>query len=222
MLCLYNISKEYAPGIGLLYADFIANSGDILAIVGPNGAGKSTLLKIICDVHRQDKGECLLNGKPIFQCKNKIGYLPEIPYLIDNLNAYQFLKFIAGMKSITTYENIDRLIYYFNVEQYADYKLKNLSQGQRKKVALIASLIGDPYLLVLDEPTNGIDTMTLIKLKELLRKRSIKGKITIISSHVLDFVKNVATKVVFIKEGKAMLENINMQEIERIYLKIFS
>ena len=64
--------------------------------------------------------------------------------------------------------------------------------------------------------------MTLIKLKELLRERSIKGKITILSSHVLDFVKNVATKVVFIKEGKAMLENINMQEIERIYLKIFS
>lgn len=78
MLYFCNISKEYAPGVGLLNADFIANSSDILALVGPNGSGKSTLLKIICDVHRQDTGDCLLNEKPIFQCKDDIGYLRQV------------------------------------------------------------------------------------------------------------------------------------------------
>lgn len=222
MLCFSNISKEYAQGVGLLHANFVANCGDLLALIGPNGAGKSTLIKIICDVHRPDKGECLLNGKSIFQCKNDIGYLPETPYLINSLNGLQFLKFIAGIKGNIDYEEIEKLIDYFNVGEYLNFKLKSLSQGQRKKIALIASLIGNPYLLVLDEPTNALDTITLIKLKELLRERSINGKITILSSHVLDFVKDIATKVVFIKEGIASLENINIQKIEQIYLEMFS
>lgn len=126
------------------------------------------------------------------------------------------------MKSDTNYDNIQELMDYFNIGEYSNSKLKNLSQGQRKKIALIASLIGNPYLLVLDEPTNALDMMTLIKLKELLRERSRSGKITILSSHVLDFVKDISTKVVFIKEGRASLENINMQEIEQTYLEMFS
>ena len=221
MLTIHHAVKLYAPGIGLKEASFQADAGDVVALIGPNGSGKSTLLKIICDVYRPDKGQCLLRGIPTHECKQEIGYLPEIPYLVDALTGHQFLKYIAGMKGISSFDEISQYLALFEAETFAGSKLSFLSQGQRKRIALIAALMGNPYLLILDEPTNGFDTVTLLRIKEVLRKRSEQGKITILSSHVLDFLKNVSSKVVFIREGYTVHEERALHNIEETYIELY-
>lgn len=222
MLTVRNLSKQYAPGIGLLQGDFDAQPGEILALIGPNGSGKSTLLQILCDVHRPDQGECLLEGEPVHKRKHDIGYLPEIPYLIDGLTGYQFLRFLAGMKEAADFKPVEETLALLQAEASAGQKLGSLSQGHRKRIALAAALIGDPALLILDEPTNGFDTMTLLQLKSVLRKRSEEKKITVLSSHVLDFVKSIATKVIFIKNGHTLPPDPLMGDIEARYLSLFA
>lgn len=222
MLRVRGLSKEYAPGVGLLHGDFDGSPGDVLALVGPNGSGKSTLLQILCDVHRPDRGECLLGGEPLHKRKQDIGYLPEIPYLIDALTGYQFLQFIAGMKGIRDFDPIQELLRFWEGEASARQKLGSLSQGQRKKIALVAALLGNPPLLILDEPTNGLDTTALLQLKHLLRQRSDEKKITLLSSHVLDFVKSVATQVIFLQNGHTLPADTAIAGIEERYGALFT
>lgn len=221
MLIVEDVVKMYAPNIGLRSANFSAEAGDVFALIGPNGSGKSTLLKILCDIYRPDQGSCMLSGKRLDQCKDQIGFLPEIPYLVDALTGIQFLRYIAGMKNLQSSDGIHRYIKLFQADTYGNVKLRDLSQGQRKRFALIAALVGDPALLILDEPTNGFDTMTLLQLKRILAERSNKKKITILSSHVLDFVQNVATEVMFIKNGVTLKQKVASNELENEYFELF-
>ena len=221
MLEVHGVSKLYAPDKGLTSAEFHAVDGDILALLGPNGSGKSTLMKILCDVHTQDRGECILDGVPTTQCKAHIGYLPEVPYSAPSLTGMQFLRYIAGMKGENSLDYSIDMLAFFEADTYAHERIGSLSLGQQKRFALIAALMGNPRLLILDEPTNGFDTMTLLKMKELLRIRSAQGKITILSSHVLDFVQSLASKVVFIKNGITLPEDDNIARLEETYINLF-
>lgn len=221
MLCIRNVSKQYAPGVGLLRADLAAAPGSVVALVGPNGSGKTTLLKVLCDVHRPDTGECLLGGVPLALCKGEMGYLPESPYLVDALTGFQFLEFIAGMKGVADFAPAGEMARALHAQEYAGQRLGLLSQGQRKRIAFIAAMIGNPALLILDEPTNGLDTMTLLQMKSVLRDRAGQGKITLLSSHILDFVKNVATEVVFIKNGHTLPREAHIAGIEERYMELF-
>ncbi len=221
MLCIRNVSKQYAPGVGLLRADLTAVPGSVVALVGPNGSGKTTLLKVLCDVHRPDAGECLLDGVPLALCKGRMGYLPESPYLVDALTGFQFLEFIAGMKGVADFGPAGEMVRALHAQEYAGQRLGLLSQGQRKRIAFIAAMIGNPALLILDEPTNGLDTMTLLQMKSVLRDRAAQGKITLLSSHILDFVKNIATEVVFIKNGRTLPGEADIAGIEERYMELF-
>ncbi|MEG1678108.1 MAG: ABC transporter ATP-binding protein [Clostridia bacterium] len=221
MLCVSHVTKMYTPTLGLRCADFTAEGGDTLALIGPNGSGKSTLIKILCDVHRADNGTCTLNHCMIQQCKSDIGFLPETPYLITGLTAIQFLRYVAGMKKMDSFASANEYLKLFQADSYAARKIYSLSQGQQKRIALIAAIMSNPYLLVLDEPTNGLDTMTLLLLKKLLLERRTNHQITILSSHILDFVENVATKVIFIKNGFTMPPHDISQNLEEDYIKTF-
>ncbi len=221
MLMVKNLTKMYDAKAGLKQADFTALPGDVLALVGPNGSGKTTLLHVLCDVHKADNGQCTLNGTSIALCKADIGFMPETPYLIDALTGIEFLRFIAGLKGLSSLASVDEHITAFNVSSFAAKRMKVLSQGQRKRFSLLAALLGEPQLLILDEPTNGLDTESLIMLKEILAKRAKDEKITLLSSHVLDFVKSTATKAVLIKDGKTVAELDSTHDVEKEYVRMF-
>lgn len=221
MLMVKNLVKMYDSKTGLKQANFTALPGDVLALVGPNGAGKTTLLNVLSDVHKADSGVCTLDGKSIELCKADIGFMPETPYLLDTFMGIEFLRFIAGLKGLSSLDSIDEHIKAFNVLGFAQKRMKALSQGQRKRFSLLAALLGDPHLLILDEPTNGLDTETLIKLKEIIMRRAKSEKITLLSSHVLDFVQNTASKVVLIKDGKTVAELDASCDIEKEYVTMF-
>ncbi len=221
MLMVKNLVKMYDAKAGLKQANFTAWPGDVLALVGPNGSGKTTLLHVLCDVHKADSGQCTLNGTPLALCKADIGFMPETPYLIDALTGIEFLRFIAGLKGLPSLDSIDEHMAAFGVSAFATKRMKTLSQGQRKRFSLLAALLGEPPLLILDEPTNGLDTESLIKLKGILLERAKHKKITLLSSHVLDFVKNTANKVVFIKAGETVAEMDASCDVEQEYVAMF-
>lgn len=221
MLQVNNLRKVYSNGLGLHQASFTAEAGEVLAIVGPNGAGKSTLIKILCSIHSPDAGVCLLDNQPIKQMKSDLGFLPETPYLIDELTCSQFLRYIASMKGVSDESEIVSRLLYFGADLYAEEKLRSLSQGQRRCISLIASLIPDPRLLILDEPTNAFDTLTMLRLKKLIAERRNKGMITLFSSHILDFVENTATHILFIKDGRTYPVEKISDGLEAKYLDLF-
>ena len=221
MLEIRDLAKMYDSKSGLKQASIIALPGDVLALVGPNGSGKTTLLNVLCDVHKADSGYCALDGIPLNFCKADIGFMPETPYLLDSLTGVEFLRFIAGLKGLSSLDTINEYMTALNVLGFAMKRMKTLSQGQRKRFSLLAALLGEPKLLILDEPTNGLDTESLIKLKEIFAERSKNGKITLLSSHVLDFVKSTANKVVFIKNGEATTEFDASCDIEEKYIAMF-
>lgn len=222
MLEIKSVSKMYAAGIGLRSASFSAFPGDVIAIVGPNGSGKSTLLSVISDRYHADSGVCLLDNQLLNKQKERISILLEEPYLVESMNGIQYLKYIAGLKGMLSFETIDLLIDFFDVEGYIKQKISYMSQGQRKRIVLISALMNDPSVLILDEPTNGFDTQTILRLKKILAIRSERKQITLLASHVLDFVQSVATKVIFIKSGQTSeVYSIDM-ELETKYAQYFN
>lgn len=221
MLEISSVSKMYAPDVGLKNATFSVLPGDVLAIIGPNGSGKSTLLGVLSDRHHADSGFCHMDSQPLNTRKAEIGVLQEEPYLIETMDAVQYLKYIANLKCMTSFDTIDTLINYFDVKGFSQKKIAYLSQGQRKRIALITSLMTNPYLLILDEPTNGFDTQTILRLKKMILDRRAQSKITLLSSHVLDFVQSVATKGVFIRDGYVTEVFDVDKELERKYKEYF-
>jgi ABC-type multidrug transport system ATPase subunit len=221
MLLVSRVKKTYPNGAGIILADFAVTPGNVLSLVGPNGSGKTTLIKTICGIYRIDNGFIKLKESFIAHCHNEIGYLPETPYFIMEYTVNQFIKYIAGLKKCISTHEINELVDLLGVRNLSDCKLFQLSQGQKKRVALICSLINYPYLLLLDEPTNGLDPEAIIVLKNIIKKRRQDNKITIISSHILDFIKTITDIVIFIKEGVTYYAEFSLENIENEYTKLY-
>lgn len=222
MLTVDRLKKMYTSTLGLHHASFNLADGAALALVGPNGAGKTTLIKVLADIYRPDSGQCLLDGTPLRLRKEDIGYMPETPFVMKELSGLSFLSYIAGMKGLATHEEILRLIGFFGADSYVSNKLVTLSQGQMRCVSLIAALMGSPRLLLLDEPTNSLDTMTILRLKDIIESRKAAGQLTLISSHVLDFVKSCTSHALFIKAGRTLPMQPTDPDLERQYLAHFA
>jgi ABC-type multidrug transport system ATPase subunit len=201
MLEVKGLRVLYSENAGLFGADIRVPDGEVFAVLGPNGSGKTTLLKTMCDVLRPDAGDVYLDGRPLRERKRDLGYMPEEPCLLPTLTVWQNLVFVAGLKKRGGADEISGLLETFRLAPKARALAGNLSQGQRRKVQLAAALLGDPRVLVLDEPTNGLDTAALLALRDVLAGRRERGKTTILTSHVLEYVEGVATGHVFLKNG---------------------
>lgn len=226
MLTLKNITKIFSNGKGIKNISFQADCGKILALLGPNGSGKSTTLNIIAGLSKPTKGICrFFNKNPIEpSTKNNISYLPDEPFLYENLTVIEFLNFIQSMKNIDESIYIKELLKKFELWEYKNQKIKNFSFGMKKKVALIATIINNPKLLIMDEPTNGLDTKSILLMKKYLSEMKKRGSIIIISSHILEFVASISDNIIFIKNGE-ICNKINLQSdihnIENLYKDIY-
>lgn len=192
-----NLSYKYRNGKGIDNISFDVEDGEILAIIGPNGAGKTTLLKTIMGLYKGVYGTVQIDGREVSNDDMAIMLSDDI--LIEKLSVYQMLSYFVSMKDLQIDIN-DALIKY-NLYDYANEKIKNLSQGTRKRLALLLTIIADPKVIILDEPTNGLDIDSIFSLKKLLDEKKMEKKCIIITSHILDFVDNIADKSLFIKNG---------------------
>lgn len=207
MIQVENLHKKFGKVEVLKGLDLTINpeasGGGIFAVLGPNGSGKTTLIKSILGMVIPDKGIIRVNNENILkthQYRNDIDYLPQIANFPSNLTVQELLNMIKNLRAKPT--NDLELITIFGLSSFLNQKLGNLSGGTRQKVNLVLAFMFDSELIILDEPTTGLDPVSLIHLKEIIQKEKQKGKMILITSHIMSFVEEVADEIVFLLDGK--------------------
>ena len=196
-----NLSKNYGAIKALKGISFSVPSGSVFGILGPNGSGKTTLLGIIMSVLKGSGGGYKLFGEePDDSHRKKIGTLLETPNFYHYLTAVQNLKITAAIKGRGE-EDIDRVLEVVNLSQRKNTAFSTYSLGMKQRLAIGAALLGNPDVLVLDEPTNGLDPVGIAEIRTLIKKLSQDGKTIIMASHLLDEVEKVCTHVAILKQG---------------------
>lgn len=204
MIEIKDLHKRYSKNKVLKGITLEIEKGGIFAVLGPNGSGKTTLIKSILGMVIPDKGSISLNGKNIkgdWKYRNEIDYLPQIANFPNNLSVNELIKMIKDLRSFKGDED-QRLIELFKLEPFLNKKLGNLSGGTKQKVNLVLTFMFDSPLIILDEPTTGLDPISHLRLKELIKSEKEKGKTILITSHIMNFVEEIADEIVFLLEGK--------------------
>lgn len=204
MICIENIHKKFGKNKVLEGIDLTIDEGGIFAVLGPNGSGKTTLIKSILGMVVPNSGSIKLNGKPVkndWKYRNNIDYLPQIANFPGNLSVKELIRMIKDLRSTKKAEDA-RLIELFKLQPFLNKKLSNLSGGTKQKVNLVLTFMFDSPLIILDEPTTGLDPISHLRLKELITQEKQKGKTILITSHIMSFVEEIADEIVFLLEGK--------------------
>src|SRR5688572_18468398 len=203
VLTLNGITKFYGRIQALNNVSFEVPQGSIFGILGPNGSGKTTLLSIILDVLKANNGNFLWFGQPGSpQQRKKIGSLLETPNFYHYLSAIDNLKVTQSISGRGTDKDIDDVLRKVNLHERRKSKFKTYSLGMKQRLAIAASLLGDPKVLVLDEPTNGLDPVGIAEIRDLIVELKKTGHTIIIASHLLDEVEKVCTHVAILKRGE--------------------
>jgi ABC-2 type transport system ATP-binding protein len=212
ILTVENLYKNYGSVQALKNVSFSVPSGSVFGILGPNGSGKTTLLGIIMDVLKATKGTYrLFDAAPTADQRKQIGTLLETPNFYHYLSAQKNLEIAAAIKGVSI-EDIPRVLEIVNLTQRKDSKFSTYSLGMKQRLALASCLLGDPLVMVFDEPTNGLDPVGIAEIRELIKKLYLQGKTIIMASHLLDEVEKVCTHVAILKKGE-LITTGNVNEI---------
>ena len=203
MVTIQNLYKNFGKNDVLKGVDLSIKDGGIFAVLGPNGSGKTTLIKSILGMVIPNKGEISVLGENIKKSsdyRHKIDYLPQIANFPSNLKVKELIKMIKDLRGNTS--NDEHLIELFRLAPFLNKKLGTLSGGTKQKVNIVLTFMFDSPLIVLDEPTTGLDPISLIRLKDLIQKEKSNGKTILITSHIMSFVEEVSDEIVFLLEGQ--------------------
>lgn len=219
MIQVTNLVKKYGNKTALHGIDFTVAEGEIMGLLGPNGAGKSTTMNIMTGYISATSGEVKIDGYDILtdpiKAKKRIGYLPEIPPLYMDMKVKEYLNFAAQLKKVKAKERkeqVEEVIRLTELGEYENRLIKFLSKGYRQRVGLAQALLGEPKLLILDEPTVGLDPKQIINMRNLIKELA-KTHTIIISSHILSEISAVCDSVVIIDQGKVIARG-TAQELE--------
>lgn len=205
---VHNISKVYGDQKALDEVSFSAEKGQVVGFLGPNGAGKSTMMKILTSYLAPSEGTAFVNGfevqKEPIPVKKSIGYLPEHNPLYLDMYVREYLRFNAGIYKIPK-SRIETVIAQTGLTPEANKKIGQLSKGYRQRVGLAAALLHDPEVLILDEPTTGLDPNQLIEIRQLIKNVG-KEKTVLLSTHIMQEVEAVCDRVIIINKGKIVLD----------------
>ena len=215
MLQVKDISKYFGEFKAINSLSFDVKVGDVMGFLGPNGAGKTTSMRVITGYLKSDEGNVIINNKdidddPIFT-KSMIGYLPEgVPLYLD-LSPYLYLDYVCQVRGIkNSQSSIKKVIKDLQLEEVKDVPIETLSKGFKRRVGIAQALIHNPKLLILDEPTDGLDPLQKFEVRKLITKLS-KTKAIIISTHILDEVPEVCNKCLIINNGQKIFEGTPSQ-----------
>jgi len=196
-----NLSKVFGNVRALNNVSFKVQEGCVFGILGPNGSGKTTMLGIILDILQPTAGSISLFGQPANHLvRKKIGTLLETPNFYHYLNAVQNLEIAAGIKGVSN-PDIDGILEKVNLHKRKLSKFQTFSLGMKQRLAIASCLIGDPEVMIFDEPTNGLDPVGIAEIRDLIKKLAADGKTIIMASHMLDEVEKVCSHVAILKQG---------------------
>jgi len=216
-----HLTKIYGDHTAVDDMSFTITPGKIYGLLGPNGAGKSTTMNMVTGCLAATSGTVLINGHDIYQdpiaAKRCIGYLPEIPPLYTDMTPYEYLSFVAEAKGVDgerAVRQVKEVMELTQIEEMRDRLIKNLSKGYRQRVGIAQAMLGDPDIIILDEPTVGLDPKQIIEIRELIRMLG-ESKTVILSSHILAEISAVCDHVLIISHGKLVaddtIENLESQ-----------
>ena len=208
MIEVKNLVKKYGDHTAVDHLSFTVEKGQIYGFLGPNGAGKSTTMNIMTGYLGATDGEVLINGHDILKepqaAKKSIGYLPELPPLYMDMTVMEYLKFSAELKKIKKEDReqeIEKALKLVKLADVQDRLIKNLSKGYKQRVGLAQAILGFPEIIILDEPTVGLDPKLIIEIRDLIRELA-KEHTVILSSHILAEIREVCDYIMIISKGK--------------------
>lgn len=232
LLEIKNISKSYGAQRVLCAINQTFDAGRIVGLLGPNGAGKSTLMKIVTGYIAADEGEVLIDGKRVsvddVATKRLVGYLPEHNPLYLDMYVHEYLSFVAevyGLKGVARRETVEGVIERTGLTVEANKKIGQLSKGYRQRVGIAAAIIHNPRVLILDEPTTGLDPNQLIEIRQLIKDLG-RDRLVIFSTHIMQEVEQVCDDVIVINKGNVIEQGTKDElvakygSIESIFLSI--
>ncbi len=213
MIEVKNLTKKYGNNVALDGVSFNIELGKIYGFLGQNGAGKSTTMNIITGCLSATDGSVTVDGKDIFkhpiEAKKHIGYLPEIPPLYSDMTPLEYLTFVAEAKGVSAelaYRQVNEVMALTSINDVADRLIKTLSKGYKQRVGIAQALLGDPDVIILDEPTVGLDPKQIADIRMLIRKLG-ENRTVIISSHILAEISEVCDHVIIISHGKIVADD---------------
>jgi Cu-processing system ATP-binding protein len=203
MIAFKNLHKSFGKLTVLDGLDLTIKKGGIVAILGPNGSGKTTLIKCLLGMVIPNKGEITYNDESVLKkwdYRNNLNYLPQIANFPPNLTVIELINMVKNLRPKQS--NEEELIKLFGLKNFLSKKLGNLSGGTKQKVNIVLTFMFDSDLIILDEPTTGLDPIALIHLKELIQKEKKKGKTILITTHIMSVVDELADEIVFLLDSK--------------------
>ena len=212
MIEVQNLTKHYGDKKAVNGISFTANDGEILGFLGPNGAGKSTTMNMLTGYISSTGGKALIDGVDILEnpikAKRNIGYLPELPPLYMDMTVKEYLNFIYDLKKckLPRVSHLKDICGLVKIDHVYNRLIRNLSKGYRQRVGLAQALVGNPPVLILDEPTVGLDPSQIIEIRTLIKKLG-KNHTVILSSHILSEVQAVCDKIIVINEGRIVADD---------------
>jgi ABC-2 type transport system ATP-binding protein len=232
LLELRHVSKLFSGIPAVDDVSFFVHPGEVTGYLGPNGSGKSTTIKMITGLIEMTAGRILFDGRPIQEdqiaYKRKMGYVPEEPYLYNHLSGMEYLTMVAQLRNLPgreSAERIDGLLRLLALYDDRHASISGYSKGMRQKVLIAAALLHNPELILLDEPFSGLDVGSALILRSLIQELAARGKVVLFSSHELDTVERVCSRVVILHRGKVVaddsIENLrslmNVPTLENIF-----
>ena len=214
MVQIENLNKKFAGNQVLSNLDLDIPGSGIFAVLGPNGSGKTTLIKCILGMVVPSSGEIQVQGSSIkknWKYRQEINYLPQIANFPGNLKVNELIRMIKDLRQKESRE--EDLIRLFDLDTFLDKKLSTLSGGTKQKVNIVLTFMFDSPLIILDEPTTGLDPGSLIKLKELLLQEKNKGKTILITTHIMQFVEEMSDEIVYLLEGNIFFKG-NVEQLK--------
>lgn len=222
---IVNLSQNYGNKYALEKVSMILTEG-IYGLLGPNGAGKSTLMNLITDNLKRSNGEILLDGKDILsmgsEYRKLIGYMPQQQGFYEQFTPTEFLKYIGSLKAIDSKKlklQTDEILNKVNLNDYRHMPLSKLSGGMRQRVLLAQALLGEPKILIFDEPSAGLDPKERINIRKLIQDIA-KDKIVILATHIVSDIENIAKEIILLKSGVVLKKETPRGLIEYVSKRI--
>lgn len=214
MISVTGLSKRYGSHLAVKDVSFNIEKGEVIGFLGPNGAGKSTIMNILTGYLSLTQGKVEIDGFDITEnpeeAKKRIGYLPELPPLYMDMKVREYLDFVYDLKKVKfpKKSHINEILKLVKIEDVQNRLIKNLSKGYRQRVGFAQALIGNPDVLILDEPTVGLDPKQIIEIRNLIAKLG-KNHTIILSSHILSEIQSVCKRVIIINQGEIIADDIS-------------
>src|SRR3989339_714741 len=225
MIQLNSLRKEYDDVIAVKHLNLTINKGDIFGLIGPNGAGKTSAMRMMVGILEPTSGEALINNRPVHQdmmaTRRMVGYIPDFFSLYDELKVCEYLNYFADAYSVQNKASrIDEVIAMMDLTSKRNNYIAHLSRGMKQRLAIGKTILHDPELLVLDEPSAGLDPKARVELRDILRKISATGRTIVISSHILMELSDLCNTIGVMQKG-VMVESGSIEEItKRVQPKI--